>query len=119
MDFSLLNRLINESKMGKAQIAEAAKISRTTLDNALNGADMKISTVESLAKVLGVSPGVFFGAGNTTKVETSGDFSPASMHGNVTVGAEAVLAERVKSLEALLAEKERLIKVYEKLMDGR
>lgn len=31
--------------------------------------------------------------------------------GNVHVGTDAVLAERVKSLEALLAEKERLIKV--------
>ena len=36
--------------------------------------------------------------------------------GNVTVGADVVLSERVKSLEALLAEKERLIKV---LMEGR
>ena len=36
--------------------------------------------------------------------------------GNVSVGTDAVLAERVKSLEALLAEKERLIKV---LMEGR
>ena len=31
--------------------------------------------------------------------------------GNVSVGTDAVLAERVKSLEALLTEKERLIKV--------
>lgn len=37
--------------------------------------------------------------------------------GNVSVGADAVLAERVKALEALLAEKERLIKVYEKMME--
>ena len=36
--------------------------------------------------------------------------------GNVSVGTDAGLAERVKSLEALLAEKERLIKV---LMEGR
>ncbi len=51
-------------------------------------------------------------------VETSGDFSPASMHGNVSIGTtDAVLAERVKSLEALLAEKERLIKVYEKMVE--
>lgn len=35
--------------------------------------------------------------------------------GNVSVDTDAVLAERVKSLEALLAEKERLIKVYEKM----
>lgn len=61
MDFSLLNKLVSESKLGKAQIAEQAKISRTTLDNALNGADIKISTLESLAKVLGVSTSVFFG----------------------------------------------------------
>lgn len=64
MDFSLLNKLVDDSKLGKAKIAERAKISRTTLDNALNGADMKISTIESLADVLGVSPSVFFGAEN-------------------------------------------------------
>lgn len=64
MDFSLLNSLVEKSKMGKAQIAEMAKISRTTLDNALNGADIKISTIESLSNVLGVSPSVFFGVNN-------------------------------------------------------
>ena len=44
-------------------------------------------------------------------VETNGSFSPASMNGNVSVGADAILAERVKHLEELLAEKERLISV--------
>lgn len=60
MNYKLLNELVNESKLGKAQIAKLSEISRTTLDNALNGADVKISTIESLAKVLGVSPSVFF-----------------------------------------------------------
>lgn len=69
MDFSLLNSLVEKSKMGKAQIAEMAKISRTTLDNALNGADIKISTIESLSNVLGVSPSVFFGADSDTNDE--------------------------------------------------
>ena len=69
MDFRLLNKLVNENKMGKAQIAEKAEISRTTLDNALNGADIKISTIESLAKVLGVSPSVFFGGDSTVDEE--------------------------------------------------
>ncbi len=55
--------------MGKARIAELAKISRTTLDNALNGADIKISTIESLSNVLGVSPSVFFGADNNVNNE--------------------------------------------------
>ena len=39
------------------------------------------------------------------------------MHGNVSVKSDAVLAERIKSLEALLAEKERLIKVYERMVE--
>ena len=69
MNFSLLNSLVEKSKMGKAQIAEMAKISRTTLDNALNGADIKISTIESLSNVLGVSPSVFFTVGNDSKDE--------------------------------------------------
>ncbi len=38
--------------------------------------------------------------------------------GNVSVGTDAVLAERVKALETLLAEKERLIKVYERMVEG-
>ena len=37
--------------------------------------------------------------------------------GNVSVGTDAVLEERVRYLEALLAEKERLIKVYEKMVE--
>ena len=49
-----------------------------------------------------------------SSVATRGDFSPASVHGNaeVTVGVgTAVLRERVRALESLLEEKERLIKV--------
>lgn len=69
MDFRLLNKLVSKSKMGKAQIAEMAEISRTTLDNALNGADIKISTIESLANVLGVSPSIFFGGDSTVDEE--------------------------------------------------
>ena len=55
--------------MGKAQIAEMAEMSRTTLDNALNGADIKISTIESLSNVLGVSPSIFFGGDATIAEE--------------------------------------------------
>lgn len=69
MDFKLLENLVNESKLGKTQIAEMARISRTTLDNALNGADIKISTIESLAEVLGVSTSIFFGGDSTIDEE--------------------------------------------------
>lgn len=72
MDFRLLNKLVNESKLNKVQIAEMANISRTTLDNALNGADIKISTIENLAKVLGVSASIFFGG---DKISNGSDIS--------------------------------------------
>lgn len=43
-------------------------------------------------------------------VHTEGDYSPASDKGDVSVVVgDAVLAERVKSLEAIIAEKENLI----------
>lgn len=48
------------SKMNKVQIAEKSGISRTTLDKLLSGADVKVSTVESLAKVLKVPVSCFY-----------------------------------------------------------
>lgn len=54
----------------------------------------------------------------TRPAQTShGDNSP-NIKGNsnhINIGESAVLAERVKSLEALLAEKERIIKLYEQM----
>lgn len=52
--------IISSNKLSKIDIASKMKVSRTTLDNLLNGADVKISTVESLADVLGVSASEFF-----------------------------------------------------------
>ena len=60
MNIKRLNKLINSSKLIKVQIAERCCISRTTLDNVLAGADAKISTIESLAKVLEINVGYLF-----------------------------------------------------------
>ncbi len=56
----------------------------------------------------------------STVQTTYGDNSP-NINGNdnsVTIGETAVLKERVKALEAVLAEKERLIKLYEKILEN-
>lgn len=60
MNIKRLNKSINSSKLNKVQIAERCGISRTTLDNVLAGADAKISTIESLAKVLEINVGYLF-----------------------------------------------------------
>ena len=60
MNISKLQRLISESGLNKVQLAEKCGFTRVTLDNLISGGDAKISTVESLAKVLGVSVGCLF-----------------------------------------------------------
>lgn len=66
MRIDILQRLVAESNLTKVQIAEKCGFTRVTLDNVLQGADVKISTLEALAKVLSVTPSVFFeGEDNT------------------------------------------------------
>lgn len=60
MRIDVLQKLVSESGFTKVQIAEMCGFTRVTLDNALQGADVKISTIEALAMVLSVSPSVFF-----------------------------------------------------------
>ena len=118
-----MEMLVNERFNGnKAAFAKAIGTERATLSNYIGSVRRSKPSVDMVAKIvtaLDVNARWLLtgeGASTTnTKVETNGDFSPASVHGNVSVGSDAVLAERIKSLEALLAEKERLIKVYEKL----
>ena len=60
MNISRLQKLVAESKLTKVQIAEQCGFTRVTLDNALQGADVKVSTIESLARVLGVQVSSLF-----------------------------------------------------------
>lgn len=66
MNISKLQKLVAESKLNKVQIAERCGFTRVTLDNALQGADVKVSTIESLAKVLGVSTASLFDDSEST-----------------------------------------------------
>ena len=58
--------IIVSNKLSKVDIASKMKVSRTTLDNLLNGADVKVSTIESLAEVLGVNVAEFFDSDNSS-----------------------------------------------------
>lgn len=58
--------IITSNKLSKIDIASRMKVSRTTLDNLLNGADVKVSTVENLAEVLGVDVAEFFSSDKIT-----------------------------------------------------
>lgn len=120
-----MEMLVNERFNGnKAAFAKAIGTERATLSNYIGSVRRSKPSVDMVAKIVTAldvnARWLLTGEGASTtnaKVETNGDFSPASVHGNVSVKSDAVLAERIKSLEALLAEKERLIKVYERMVE--
>lgn len=125
-----LQTIVDELFEGnKAKFAKTIGIAPTSLSNYLGDKRQSKPSSDLLEKIINSVGNIsahwlLTGEGNmlaggSNSIETNGDFSPASMNGNVSVGVDAVLSERVKSLEALLAEKERLIKVYEKILESR
>ena len=60
MNTNTLKALVKESGLSYVEIAEKCGITRVTLRNVLSGADVKISTLEKLAKVLDVPMSSFF-----------------------------------------------------------
>lgn len=122
MNISRLEQLVKDSGKSKVQIAKLSGITRVTLDNALQGGDVRVSIIEAIAKTLGVKVGYLFdddAIGQNAIAQ--GNSSIAAINSDVKVGKDdsSVLQERVKHLEELLAEKERLIKVYERMMEGK
>ena len=127
-----MEMLVNEHFNGnKAAFAKSIDMSPTSMSSYLGNKRRSKPSVDMVAKIvlaLDVDAKWLL-----TGEETQQQSVNNNMHGNVTdsnvaigshnsvgnvsVGSDAVLAERVKSLEALLAEKERLIKVYEKMVE--
>jgi transcriptional regulator with XRE-family HTH domain len=60
MNISKLKKAIEKSNLTNKEIAERCGFSSTTLYGMLKGDDVKISTVEKIASVLGVPVGEFF-----------------------------------------------------------
>lgn len=99
--------------------------SRPNVSSALHG-DERVLTDRFIERFNAAFDGIFntewllTGEGEMlTNPQSSGDNSP-NIHGDgnsVHITTDGVLAERVKYLEALLDEKERLIRIYEKLLD--
>lgn len=120
MNLEVIKNFSEKRDGGLKKLAADIGMSEQNLHRCIRNNKIQAADLEKIALLLKVDIRIFFDENVSSlaknSVETNGDFSPASMNGNVSVGTDAVLAERVKSLEALLAEKERLIKV---LMEGR
>lgn len=126
MDLGLIRNLSEKRSGGMRKLASDIGMSEANLHRCVNNNKIQAADLEKIALLLKVDIRLFFDEEvsklsdkSVRSVETNGDFSPASMHGNVSIGTDAILAERVKYLEELLAEKERLIKVYERMMEKK
>jgi DNA-binding Xre family transcriptional regulator len=121
MNLEAIKKFSEKREGGLKKLAADIGMSEQNLHRCIRNNKIQAADLENIALLLKVDIRIFFDEEilslPNNLVETKGDFSPASMNGNVTVGTDAVLVERVKSLEALLAEKERLIKVYEKMVE--
>lgn len=129
-----MEMLVNERFNGnKAAFAKAIAVEPTTMSSYLGNKRRSKPSVDMVTKIV-VSLNVdarWLLTGEEDEKHNNvsvGDKSDGNVAigshnsvGNVTTNAgdTAVLEERVKSLEALLAEKERLIKVYERMVEGK
>lgn len=129
MNISKLNNMIDGKRITKAKVIRETGISRPALDAILCGNDFKVSNLEKLAKCLSVSVGYFFDD-EITEIRTAGrdyvEKGRIEHHGNEYDGSyakdissstnDSVLAERIKSLEALIVEKnERINELKERI----
>lgn len=125
-----MEMLVNERFEGnKAAFAKAIGMAPTGLSNYLGNKRRSKPSVDMIVKIVTkLDVDAYWLLTGEKKQQTSvvghhnqvnGDGAQGNINGNVETIGDAVLAERVKALEALVAEKERLIKVYEKMMEGR
>lgn len=121
-----LKEILYEKKVSQSQIAKLIGVSQQSFNQMLAAADIKSSLLERIAEALGENMSLFYPMIQTSlTISESGGVSIAGNNnisgnnnavGNVTIGDAAILQERVRMLEKLLEEKERLIKV---LMETR
>ena len=87
MNINRIREAIEVSKISKSELSKLTKVSRTTIENLLAGADVKVSTIESLAYVLKLPVGYFFDD-SIVNITASGAQSIATNSGDVTYNGQ-------------------------------
>ena len=119
----LIEQKMNELNINKSEMARRSGIANQNINRVLERSSIDTDKLVAISEALDFN---FFDCFRSTKEHSTAtaDKGGVAVAGNgtahhFTTNAScevAVLQERIKSLEALLAEKERLIKV---LMEGR
>lgn len=101
-----------------ANVARKLDMTPQNLDGILKTKDIKTGLIERLCKAYHVSSTYFFNENRRDVNVTATDHSQAAGHDLHVSTEDAVLAERVKHLEALIKEKdERISELKERIED--
>ena len=117
-NLQIIKDIAERRKISIRELAERVGVKENQIHVMCRTNSTKIDTLEKIAHALDVSVVVFFDDAEVKKeIHTEGDFSPASDGGDISMlVGDAVLAERVKSLETLVAEKnERISELKERI----
>lgn len=121
-----IEQKLNELGMSKSEFGRKIGVPQQNVNRILDKTSIDTDKLATISKALGYN---FFKeytddlsdtsmevslAGNNNQVNGNGAHN--NINGDVST---AIWEERIKALEALLAEKERLIKVYEKMVEGK
>lgn len=121
LNISKLSKEIEGSKFTKVEIASKCGIDRKTIENVLAGRDPKLSTVVSLASILGLKISYLFDeevdirqAGRDYVERGKIEHQGTEYNGAVTVGGEGDLARENAELRRKLIEaQDKIIKLME------
>lgn len=119
----LIEQKMNELNVSKSEMARRSGIANQNINRVLERSSIDTDKLVAISEALDFN---FFDCYHSNKSNgVTADNGGVAVAGNgtahhITTNASAdaaVLQERIKSLEALLAEKERLIKVYERMVE--
>lgn len=120
----LIEQKMNELDINKSEMARRSGIANQNINRVLERSSIDTDKLVAISEALNFN---FFDCFRTIEEQgaATADNGGVAVAGNgtahhITTNASAdaaVLQERIKSLEALLAEKERLIKVYERMVE--
>lgn len=119
-----IEQKLNELGMSKSEFGRKIGVPQQNVNRILDKTSIDTDKLATISEALGYN---FFKEYTDDLSDTSMEVSLAGnnnqvngngVHNNINGDVSAAIwEERVKSLEALLAEKERLIKVYEKMVE--
>ncbi len=112
-----LKAKITPSGKSISEVARMIGLSQQGLSQALSTKDVKTGLIEKIATALGLPLSYFYGDGTDGRAIANGNRAIAAVNSTISEQSEkAILEEKVRGMQKLLEEKERVIQAYEKMV---